>query len=280
MIAALAALLGLAVVAPAGKQGPGGFNILSEEQEIELGRRAAAQVEQKLPMLGDRLVDGYVDSLGQPLVRHSLRKEIPYQFKVVDLGEANAFALPGGFVYINRGVLELADNESEAAGVLAHEISHIVAKHSARQASRAIVAQFGLQALGILLGGGAGAEAAQMAAAIGTQFYFLRFSREAEREADRLAVENMVRAGLDSIGMVTLFEELASLQKREPSKVEVFFSTHPSPRERMENVSGQIKSLGPRGGLRRDSRDFHQMKLRLAALPPPKQRSVSPEAEP
>ena len=244
---------------------------LSEQQEIELGREASKKVESDMPMLGDGDITGYVNRLGQKLVRNSHRSNLRYSFNVVNSPEINAFALPGGFIYVNRGLLEAADNESEVAGVLGHEISHVVARHSADQMKKAGIANLILGGLGAALGGRGGAVAGitKVGAELGTNAAFMKFSRDDERQADELGARNVYDAGYNPEGMVTFFEKLEHIRKSEPSKLETFFSTHPSPSERVANVSHEIRAFPSKGNLKTDDPDFHTLKNRLSRLPKP-----------
>jgi predicted Zn-dependent protease len=242
---------------------------LSESQEVELGQEAARQVERQQPILRDSQVTSYLDSIGQRLVRSSKRRDISYTFKVVNSSDINAFALPGGFVYVNRGLIEAADNESDLAGVISHEIGHVVGRHSAEQMKKAGIANLGLGVLEAILGARSGAAAglAQVGSQIGASAAFMKFSRDDEREADRLGVRNLYDAGYNPAGMVTFFEKLGDLRKSQPSKLETFFSTHPNPTERASNISREIRLLPRRGGLRTNTPEFQSIKKRLASLP-------------
>jgi beta-barrel assembly-enhancing protease len=241
---------------------------LSEPEEVELGREAARKVEQEQRILRDPQVTDYVDGVGQRLASRSKRSNIRYTFKVVDSPEINAFALPGGFIYVNRGLIEAADNESEVAGVLGHEIGHVAGRHSAEQMKKAGIANLGLGVLGAVLGGKGGAAGlAQVGGQIGASAAFMKFSRDDERAADRLGVQNLYDAGYNPEGMVTFFEKLGELRKSQPSKLTTFFSTHPDPTERASNVSGEIRSLTRRKELVTNTRDFQDIKKRLASLP-------------
>jgi Zn-dependent protease with chaperone function len=242
---------------------------LSEKDEIELGRHAAAEIEKGILLVGDPAVVQYVDELGQSLVQKSTRKGIAYTFKVVDSPEINAFALPGGFVYVNRGLIEAADTQDELAGVLAHEIGHVVARHGADQAVRASLAQTGLGALGGLLGQGTSASIGEMAAQMAATGVFMRFSRQAEREADRLGARMLYDAGLEPKGMVTFFDKLAALQKTQPNVVQQFFLSHPSPAERSSNVASLIAGYPPVSRPAVETPKFQDVKRILASLPRP-----------
>jgi predicted Zn-dependent protease len=244
---------------------------LSESQEVELGREAARQVEREQPILRDEQVTDYVNAVGQRLARRSKRNDIPYRFMVVDSPDINAFALPGGFAYVNRGLIEAAGNESELAGVIGHEIGHMVARHSVKQIEKAGMANVGLAILGAALGGRGGALTglAQIGSQVGASAAFMKFSRDDERQADRLGVQNLYEAGYNPEGMVTFFAKLAELQKSQPSKLETFFSTHPNPAERARNVSREIGSLPRLGDLITNTNEFQGVKQRLVNLPKP-----------
>ncbi|MCC7176484.1 MAG: M48 family metalloprotease [Bryobacterales bacterium] len=242
---------------------------LSEKDEIELGRLASAEIEKDVLLLENPAVVKYVDDLGQSLVKSSTRKGIAYTFKVVDTPEINAFALPGGFIYVNRGLIEAAQTEDELAGVLAHEIGHVVARHGADQAVRAGMVQTGLGALGGLLGRGSSSSISKMAAEMVATGVFMKFSRQAEREADRLGARMMYDAGMQPRGMVSFFEMLAGLQKNQPNAVQKFFSSHPSPAERSDNVSALVSGFPSGANLVADTPAFRETKTRLASLPRP-----------
>ncbi len=242
---------------------------LSEKDEVELGRLAAGEVEKDVLLIGDPAVVKYIDDLGQSLVQKSTRKGITYTFKVVDSPEINAFALPGGFIYVNRGLIEAAETQDELAGVLAHEIGHVVARHGADQASRAGLAQTGLGALGGLLGRGTSSSIGKTAAEMVATGVFMRFSRQAEREADRLGARMLYDTSLQPQAMVSFFEKLAGLQKSQPNAVLKFFSSHPNPVERSNNVSTLIATFPANPKVGADTPAFRDVKKQLAALPRP-----------
>ena len=216
---------------------------LSEDEEVALGRLAAAEIEKDLTLLTDDAVTSYVSELGLALAARSGRSHLTYQFKVVDAAEINAFALPGGFIYVHRGLIEATETEAELAGVLGHEIGHVVARHGAKQAQRAAIATLGLRVLGSVLGRGTGGRIGAMAAEMVTAGTFMRFSRDAEREADRLGAENVAAGGHDPHGMVTFFERLDRLREGQSNAAERFFSSHPSPAERVSNIQDLVVSL-------------------------------------
>jgi predicted Zn-dependent protease len=243
------------------------ISLISPAQEIEIGRKADAQLTREVPVVRDGDISGYVRSLGHHLAQYVQGPKYPYTFNVVDYREINAFALPGGPVWIHRGVLHAAMNESQVVGVLAHEISHISQRHAADQLTKAMIANWGIGLLGAMLGSGGGAMSAQVAASFLANGMFMQFSRDDEREADRVGLALMRRAGWDPRGMVELFAILGQESKRDPGKVEVFFSTHPSPQDRIERLQSDVNEH--HGGLR-NSRRFETIKARLLRMPPPK----------
>ncbi len=240
----------------------GKLNLLTTEDEVSIGRQAAREIEQQVRLYDDPVVAAYIDSLGQALVRHSRRSNLRYYFKVVDTDVVNAFALPGGWLYVNLGLITTAENESELAGVVGHEIGHVVGRHGARQISKA----FGLGMLLELAVGENPSAARQVAgqfAEMGAGLTLLKYGRDAEREADFFAVEETYAAGIDPEGMATFFEKLMAMHESQPKGVEVWFSTHPPSQERIANVRTQIQKLSLRRGLKADSKRFQQIKARI-----------------
>ena len=254
------------------------FGGISEAQEIELGREAATMIEADLQLLDDQRVGDYVSRLGEALVARSGRADLSYAFTVVDSPEINAFALPGGFIYVNRGLIEAAENESELAGVLSHEIGHVVARHGVGQMQRAQIANLGLGVLGSLLGRGRAASIGNMAGELVAGGTFMKFSRDAEREADQLGARNMADAGQSPRGMITFFEKLDTLRDSDPNAVERFFATHPSPTERIQNLSGLVDRLSPSPDRQTDPDRFQQIRSHLLSLPPPAPAAVVTDA--
>ena len=246
---------------------PPAFTILSVPQEIEIGREENAQVRKEMAQLRDPLVSAYITRIGSRLAAVAPGAKYPYSFTVANYREINAFSLPGGPVWINRGVLHAAGNESQVAGVLAHEIAHIAQRHAADQMTKAVLAKWSLGVLGAMLGNAGGAGTAQVAGALVTNGVFLTFSRDDEREADRVGLQIMKRAGWDPRGMIGLFEVLRREEKRDPAAVEVFFSTHPSPEDRIAQLSAA--TARSRGGTR-DTAEFRSVKSRVLRLPPPR----------
>src|SRR5580658_3778698 len=201
-----------------------GVNFYSIDKEIALGKQLAQEVERQSKIVEDPVVAEYVNRLGQNLVRNSDAK-VPFTIKVVQSAEVNAFALPGGFFFVNSGLILKADNEAELAGVMAHEIGHVAARHGTRQATRGEIAQLGMIPL-IFMGGWTGYGIYQ-AASVLVPVGFLKFSRAMESEADLLGLEYMYKAGYDPTAFVDFFEKIETLEKRKPGTMAKVFSTHP-----------------------------------------------------
>ena len=249
----------LAVTAPVAA-----IDLISVKDEIAIGRQANADARKQMPELTDREVREYVRSIGARLVKSAPGPRYPYSFTVANYREINAFALPGGPVWINRGVLQMATSESQVAGVLAHEIAHIAQRHAAAQITKGIFANLGLGLLGALLGNSGGAAAAQAAAGLGANLWFLKFSRDDEAEADRVGLRILRRAGWDGRGMTELFEMLQREQGRNPASVDVFFSSHPAPRDRLQALRADVANA--RGGVR-DTERFQAIRKKLRKMP-------------
>src|SRR4051794_30372893 len=196
-----------------------GMTLLSVPDEIELGREANLKMRHELVEFRDEKVLSYVAGVGKRLARSTRGPRYPYSFTIADYREINAFALPGGPIWINRGVLHAATTESQVAGVLAHEIAHVAQRHPATQGTEGAFANWGLGLLSAMLGNAGGAGAARTAAGAMANTAFLKFSRDDEREADRVGLQILTRAGWDARGMVELFEILRREQKRDPGAV-------------------------------------------------------------
>ena len=243
------------------------ISLISVQQEIALGREAQKQVRTQVPELTDRQARDYVRSVGRRLAARAGGPKYPYSFSVANYRELNAFALPGGPVWIHRGIVHAAASEAQLAGVLAHEVAHIAQRHAADQITKRIVADGALGLLGALLGNDSGARAAQVGAQVLAGGYLLKFSRDDEREADQVGTQIMRRAGWDPRGMAEFLETLRREQGRDPGSVEVFLSSHPAPGER---AAALRKLLGKSTGGRRDSAEFQRIKRRVMGLAPAK----------
>jgi beta-barrel assembly-enhancing protease len=204
----------------------------SQEKEVSLGRQLALEVEQQSKLIEDPLITEYVNRVGQNVVLHSDAK-IPFTIKVIDSDEVNAFALPGGFFFVNKGLLLAADNEAELAGVMAHEIAHVAARHAMENQGKMQAIQYGLLGT-IIFGGGIASAIAQNAGGFAQLMSFLQFSRGAESEADRLGVQYLYASGYDPTAMSTMFEKLSQKNKKKPGTLSKIFATHPQSIDRRD----------------------------------------------
>ena len=239
-------------------------NWYSTDSEIRMGRQYAAEIEKSTKFITDPVVTEYVNRIGQNIVKNSDCK-VPFTIKVIDSDEVNAMALPGGFFYVNSGLILNADEEAELAGVMAHETAHVCAHHAARQMTRANYAQLGTIPL-IFIGGWTGYgiyEAAQ----IGVPITFLHFSREFEAQADYLGVQYMYRAGYDPQAFVSFFEKVQALEKRKPGMVAKTFSDHPQTPDRIEHSQEEIAHILPaKDEYTVTTSEFDDVKARLARI--------------
>ena len=242
-IAVMVALALSASIATAQTNIKQGFNLFSPEQDVEIGRQSVAQIEQQLPVVRDSEVEAYINGIGQRLAQNAGGAKFPYQFRVVNASDINAFALPGGPIYINRGIIDNARNEGEVAGVIAHEIAHVALRHGTQQASKAYAAQAGLQILGGLLGGRTGNNTTQIINAIGgfgLNALFLRFSRDMETQADVRGAQILAASGYSPADMVSFFNTLA---KADPAKKTNWLSDHPAPPDRIARINKEAQVL-------------------------------------
>jgi beta-barrel assembly-enhancing protease len=241
----------------------GQIDFYSLDKEVALGRQLAAEVDRESKFVTDPLVVEYVNRVGQNIVLHSDVKT-PVTIKVIDSNEVNAFALPGGHLYINRGVLETADNEAELAGVIAHETGHVAARHGVEQASKGNLINYGTIPLIFL--GGIGGFAIRQAAGLAVPLTFLKFSRGAEGEADRLGAQYMWSAGYDPHAMVTFFEKLEAKEKKKPGTISKAFSTHPMTSDRIKEVSALVARFPNKEEYEISSSEFNNVKSRLISI--------------
>jgi predicted Zn-dependent protease len=236
----------------------------SLDSEIRMGKEYAQQIEASVKLNQDPVINEYVNRIGQNLVRNSDAR-VPFTIKVVEDDSINAFALPGGFFYVNTGLILAADEEAELAGVMAHEIAHVAARHAMRQLTRSQWANFGTIPL-IFVGGGIG-YAARAAAGLGLPLTFLQFSRGFEAEADYLGVQYMYKTGYDPQAYVQFFEKIQAKEKKRPGSLAKAFSTHPQTPDRIEKTQEEInKILPPRQEYIVSTSEFDQVKARLAKL--------------
>lgn len=241
---------------------------VSQQQEVELGAQAAAQVDTTLPLIHDATVNSYINSLGNQLAQVTDRRDLAWHFTVVDSREVNAFALPGGYVYVNRGLIERAQNMSQVAGVLGHEIGHVTKRHSVEQMQQ----QQGVGGAAVILctltkvcNSETGAGAVNVAGSA----LFAKFSRADEAEADGEGVKTTVKAGIDPNGIPEMFQILLDERKSNPSAVDAFFASHPLEEDRIASTKAQIAKYSPSAlrGLTQDTPAFQNFKKRLEGLP-------------
>lgn len=248
-----------------------GFNLFSRDQDVEVGRKASAEIDSNLPLIQDGQVDGYVSGLGMRLSavapNQSGGAKYPWTFRVVNSSEINAFALPGGFIYVNRGAIEAAQDEAQIAGVLAHEEGHVVMRHGTHQASEMMLAQAPLSILAGLLGQSSSlaSQLAQLGLSFGVNSILLRNSRSAESQADEVGTYILYRVGYDPHAMAQFFE---IIQRKYPQQTIQFFSDHPNPGNRIRNVDEEIPRLGPGKNWKEDSPEFQAVKRKLQHMPP------------
>ena len=241
----------------------GKVNFYSLEKEIALGKQLAQQVERGSKVINDPVVSEYVNRIGQNLVRNSDAK-VPFTIKVIEDPSVNAFALPGGFFFVQSGLILKADNEAELAGVMAHEIAHVAARHGTRQATRGEIAQ--LATIPLIFMGGAAAYGIYEASGLLVPLSFLKFSRNFEAEADYLGVQYMYKAGYDPTAFVDFFEKIQTLEKRKPGTVGKLFSSHPPTDDRIKKSQEEIAALKPRPEYVVTTSEFNDVKSRLAML--------------
>jgi beta-barrel assembly-enhancing protease len=243
------------------------WQLISVNDEIRIGDAAQEEVRKATPEITDAAIANFIRGIGQRLVAHAGGPEYPYSFSLANYEEINAFALPGGPVWMHRGTIEAAQNEAQLASVVAHEIAHIANRHSASQISKSLAAQVGLGLLSALLGDdGRGAQLAQLGAAAAAGATMAKFSRDDEREADQQGLIYMSRAGYNPRGAVEFMQILRERAGRDPHSVEVFFASHPAPKERVDLLDQQARALGARGNSSRAELD--RVKARLTALGP------------
>jgi predicted Zn-dependent protease len=248
-----------------------GVNFYSLEKERALGRQLAQEVERQAKIVDDPLIAEYINRLGQNLVRNSDAKG-PFTFKVIESPEVNAFALPGGYVFIYSGLIRIADEEDELAAAVAHEIAHVAARHMTRQATKNQLVS--MAASGIGLGGWTG-YAARQGAGLAIPMTFLSFGRKDESEADYLGVQYLYAAGYDPTGAISIFEKMEALERRAPGTISRAFSTHPMDADRIARTEKEIEAiLTARKEYVVNTSDYTAMRQRLMARQTPQQKSA------
>src|SRR5215831_6466980 len=244
--------------------GRGVGNWYSVEGQVARGRQYAQQIESQIKLVNDPVITEYVNRVGQNLVRNS-DAQVPFTIKVIDSDVVNAMALPGGFFYVNSGLILAADEEAEVAGVMAHEIAHVAACHAAREQTRASLIQMASIPF-IFVGGGIG-YAGYEAAGLGGMFGILKFSRGFEAEADYLGIEYMYRAGYDPSAFVSFFEKVQAMEKKKPGTLAKAFDTHPQNSDRIAKSQDEIRKILPaKQQYVVTTSEFDEVKARLASI--------------
>ncbi|MGO9230763.1 MAG: M48 family metallopeptidase [Bryobacteraceae bacterium] len=241
-----------------------GINVYSLQQEVELGRKMADDVQRQVRLLDDPVVVEYVNRLSQNLVRNSDAR-VPFTVKVIDSNEVNAFALPGGFLFVNSGLVLRTESEAELAGVLAHEIAHVAARHGTKQATRKEIVNY--VSMPLVFAGGVFGYAIRQLVGLAVPMGFTHFTRGMERQADKLGLEYLYRSGYDPLAFVDFFERAGSLEKSKPGLVTRMFSSHPMTSSRIKSAQRQIqRRLAPRPTYVVDTSEFQNIRARLANL--------------
>lgn len=243
---------------------------VSQDQEVELGKENAAQINAQLPIVQDPAVASYIQDLGMSIASKTSRSDLDWHFYVVNTKQVNAFALPGGYVYVNRGLIESADSLDELTGTLGHEIGHVVERHSVKQMQQAQKTNIGIGVL-CTLTNICHSGLAQAAVQVGGSAYFARHSRLDELQADSEGVVNVSRAGYDPHGIPELFQVLLKEREYQPTKVEGWFADHPMEEARITKANQLIRTLPEATGKHflADTPEFHDFKNRVASLPVP-----------
>lgn len=241
----------------------GQIQFYSVDREVALGRQLSAEVDRSSRILNDPIIAEYANRVAQNIVLNSDAK-VPFTIKVIDSNDVNAFALPGGFLYIHRGLIEAADNEAELAGVIAHEVAHVAARHGMEQQSKGQLINYA--SIPLIFVGGLGGYIAQQVAGLAVPLGFLKFSRGAEKEADRLGAQYMWKSGYDPQALVTFFEKLQAKEKKKPGTLAKLFSSHPMTQDRIKDVQLLVARFPERGEYQLSSSEFKDIKSRTLAM--------------
>jgi predicted Zn-dependent protease len=243
---------------------------ISQQQEVQVGAEQAQQVNAQLPIIQDPAINRYLNILGDSIARVTSRADLDWHFYMVNSNDFNAFALPGGFIYVNRGVAERSDRMDQFASVVAHEIGHVVLRHSVKQMEQMQGANVGVT-IACVLTNVCNSGLAQAGINVAGQAVFAKFSREDEAQADAAGVEELVRAGINPNGMPQMFEKLIAERQSRPSGLETWFATHPLEEDRVQNTRNQVAAVNPAiiRTLTSDTRAFQDFKARVRELPAP-----------
>ena len=242
---------------------------VSTQQEVEIGQQNVQQINSQLPIVRDAEINRYINVLGDSIARLTSRADLPWTFYVVDSKEVNAFALPGGFIYVNRGLIEMAQRLDQLAGAMGHEIGHVVKRHSVKQMEQMQGANMGAAVL-CTLTNVCNSQIAQVGINAAGGLVFAKFSRDDEREADDVGIENVVRAGISPNGIPELLQLLLNTRQSNPSAVEGWFADHPTEEDRITDTRGRIAQIDPAilRSLTTDTQGFQNFKRRVQSLPP------------
>ena len=244
---------------------------VSQQQEIEIGQSNVQQINQQLPIINDAEANRYINVLGDSIARLTERSDLPWTFYLVNAKEINAFAVPGGFIYVNRGLIEHTQNLSQLAGVLGHEIGHVVKRHSVKQMNQMNAAQIGV-GLTCVLTAVCNSQVGQTGINVLGSAVFAKFSRDDEREADDVGIDNVVRAHIHPKGIPEMFQILLDTRTTNPGLVDGWFASHPTEEDRIRDTQAKINTINPAvlRTLTIDSQGFQNFKARIRSLPLPR----------
>ena len=248
---------------------------VSTQQEVEMGAQYAQQINQQLPLITDAEANRYINVLGNELARVADNRDLEWHFYIVNAEEVNAFAVPGGYVYVNRGLIERAQNMSQLAGVLGHEIGHVTHRHSVKQMQQQQGAQVGVTLGCVLAPSFCNSGVGSTAINVGATAVFAKFSRQDEADADQAGIQYTVRAGIDPRGIPQMFRILLDERQSRPSAVAAWFQTHPLEEDRITATEATISKISPSilASLTNDSQNFHTFQARVRAQPQATQAS-------
>lgn len=244
------------------KSSVGGFNLISVSEEKELGDKFAVEIEKQHKVIRDPEVQAYIDGVGRKLLTGVRKQDFPFTFQVVQDESVNAFAIPGGHTYVDTGLIKAAASETELAAVMAHEMNHVVARHSTRQMTQ----QYGYSLIVSLLLGGQGGDLSKIAADLFGKAGGLYYSREMESQADYLGIETMYKAGYNPQGMVSFFKKLDAAEGGQPGKVAKYFSSHPETVDRIKDIQQEIAKLPPKDYMPESTPGFSRVKAKVQNL--------------
>jgi len=241
---------------------------VSTQQEVEMGQSEVQQINQQLPIIGDPEANRYINLLGDSIARLTSRGDLPWQFFIVNSPEINAFAVPGGYIYVNRGLIEHTNKMDQLAGVLGHEIGHVVARHTVKQMGQMNAATIGVN-LACALTNVCNNQVAATGINVVGSAVFAKFSRDDEKEADDIGIDNVVRAHISPKGIPEMFQILLDTRQSQPGLVDGWFASHPTEEARIADTQARIAQISPAilNTLTEDSQSFHNFKSRVSSLP-------------